>query len=79
MGSMVYMVICIFETRYQLKKVRTGYQELKNNYKDVLSDLEIKEAFQEDKLLRRQISRLKRINWMVYSLGCYITVMYSCY
>lgn len=50
MGSMVYMVICIFETIYKLKKVRIGYEELRGNYKDVLSDLEINEAFQDDRL-----------------------------
>ena len=67
MGSMVYMVICIFETRYQLKKVRTGYQELKNNYKDVLSDLEIKEAFQEDKLFKEANKSAKNglIGWSI--------------
>lgn len=47
---MVYMVICIFETIYKLKKVRIGYEELKDNYKDVLSNLEINEAFQDDRL-----------------------------
>ncbi len=50
LGSMVYMVICIFETIYKLKKVRIGYEELKDNYKDVLSNLEINEAFQDDRL-----------------------------
>ena len=67
MGSMVYMVICIFETRYQLKKVRTQYQELKNNYKDVLSDLEIKEAFQEDKLFKEANKSAKNglIGWSI--------------
>lgn len=67
MGSMVYMVICIFETRYQLKKVRLGYQELKNNYKGVLSDLEIKEAFKKDSLFKEVNKSAKRgmIGWSI--------------
>lgn len=67
MGSIVYMVICIVETIYQLDKVQNGYEELKKNYEDVLSDLEIKEAFQEDKLFDGAKKSTKRglIVWSV--------------
>lgn len=67
MGSMVYMVICIFETKYKLKKVGIGYKELKRNYKDVLSDLEISEAFQEDRLFIEANKSAKRglIGWSI--------------
>lgn len=58
-GSMVYLVICIFETLYKLKKTKQGYIELKNNYKDVLSDVEIKEAFKDDKLLTTTMRSVK--------------------
>lgn len=50
-GSLVYLLICLFETQYKLKKTKQGYSELKENYKDILSDTEIKDAFKADKLL----------------------------
>ena len=50
-GSLVYLVICIFETYYKLKKTKKGYDELKNNYEDIMSSAELKEAFKDDKLL----------------------------
>jgi len=50
-GSLVYMFICLSEIGYKLKKARQGYIQLKENYKDVLTEVEIKEAFNDDKLL----------------------------
>ncbi|MBP2640993.1 MAG: hypothetical protein H6Q66_1944 [Firmicutes bacterium] len=49
-GSLVYLVICFFEVRYKLKKTEQAYNALKNNYEDILSEAEIKEAFGKDKL-----------------------------
>ena len=80
MGSMVYMFICIFETIYQLKKVQNGYEKLKKNYEDVLSDLEIKEAFQEDKLFIETKKSAKRglvvwsVVWGVILLLCIFVI-----
>ena len=80
MGSMVYMVICIFETIYKLKKVRIGYEELKRNYKDVLSDLEISEAFQDDRLFDEANKSARRgltgwsIAWGVLLLLCVLII-----
>ena len=51
LGSLVYMFLCIFEIGYRLKKTKQGYIQLKENYKDVLTEAEIKEAFSDDKLL----------------------------
>lgn len=50
-GSFIYLIICFFEARYKLKKTKLAYNALKNNYKDILSEAEIKEAFGDDKLL----------------------------
>ena len=80
MGSIMYMFICIFETRYKLKKVRIGYEELKRNYKDVLSDLEISEAFQEDRLFNMANKSAKigltvwSITWGVLLLLCILII-----
>ncbi len=50
-GSLVYLLICFFEMRFKLKKIKQSYFELKKNYEDVLSAIEIKEAFKNDELL----------------------------
>jgi len=51
-GSLGYLVICIFEARYKLRKTKLAYTELKNNYSEVLSVEELKEAFGEDTLIK---------------------------
>lgn len=35
-----------------MRKIKEGYEELKNNYKDVLSAFEIEETFQKDILFK---------------------------
>ena len=51
MGSLVYLGICFCETRFKLKKIKQGYNELKNNYQGLLSTVEINEAFGNDNLM----------------------------
>lgn len=50
-GSLGYLVICIFEVNYKLKKTKYAYKQLKDNYRDILDEAEIIEAFGNDKLL----------------------------
>lgn len=50
-GSFVYLIICIFETLFKIKKSQYAYFCIKDNYKGVLSKAEITEAFDNDKLL----------------------------
>lgn len=50
-GSFIYLIICIFETLFKIKKSKYAYFCIKDNYKGVLSEAEITEAFDNDKLL----------------------------
>lgn len=59
-GSLVYLLICLFETRYKLKKTKQSYFELKENYKEILSNAEIKHAFMDDNLLRNTERSIRR-------------------
>jgi len=59
-GSFIYLIICLCETRFKLKKTKQGYFELKENYKDVLSEAELKDAFKEDQLLKSTEQSAKR-------------------
>lgn len=79
-GSIVYMVICFFEMKYKLKKVCVGYEELKRNYMDVLSYLEINEAFQNDRLFNYAKNSAQRgmigwsIAWGVLLILCVLVI-----
>lgn len=66
-GSFAYMILCFFEIRFKLKKTKEGYIQLKENYRDILSDIEIKEAFKDDELLRNTESSTRRstIIWSI--------------
>lgn len=69
-GSLIYLLICFFETRYKLKKTKQGYEDLKRNYEDVLSEPEIKEAFKDDKLLNdTEKSAKKGMKWWSLTWG----------
>lgn len=66
-GSLGYLVTCIFEARYKLRKTKYAYGELKNNYSEILDEAEIKEAFGDDKLLKDAESSVKKgmIVWSI--------------
>ncbi|MEN6637032.1 MAG: hypothetical protein ABFC56_14350, partial [Clostridiaceae bacterium] len=76
-GSLIYLFICIFEIRYKLKKAEQGYNELKKNYESVLSNLELKEAFNDDKLLHdtKKNSRHGIIGWSVAWGGVLVLII----
>ena len=66
-GSVFYLSICFFETRFKLKKTKKSYTDLKENYKEVLSEAELKDAFKDDKLLTDTEKSTKRgmIGWSI--------------
>lgn len=76
-GSLIYLIICFAETRYKLKKTKQGYEDLKRNYEDVLSDTEIKEAFKDDKLLNDTEKSVKKgmIGWTLAWGGLLLTAI----
>ena len=80
LGSIIYMVICVLETNYKLKKIGFSYEEIKNNYKDVFSDLEIKEMFQDDRLYKETKKTIIigiviwSIIWGIILLSCVIVI-----
>lgn len=76
-GSLIYLIICLFEMRYKLKKNKQGYADLKQNYEDVLSDAEIKEAFKDDTLLNNTEKSVKKgvIGWTLVWGGLLLTAI----
>lgn len=50
LGSVIYLATCLYESLFQVSMAERGYKELKDNYRDVLSQIELKEAFKNDEL-----------------------------
>lgn len=73
-GSLVYLGICFFEILFKLKKAEKGYLQLKENYNNVLTKAEIKEAFNGDKLLRETKHSVKK-GMIIWSLIWGLTLM----
>ena len=48
LGSVVYMATCIGEVAYKLRNMKRGYNFLKDNYNDLLSEEEIISIFEND-------------------------------
>lgn len=58
-GSVIFWGISLYELKYNINKVETGYEALKENYLSVLSQDDIKEVFNNDSLI---INTKKEIN-----------------
>lgn len=63
LGSFIYLFICVMETNYKLKKTRDSYTALKENYDSVLSEDELKEVFNDDKLINDTVKSVNRGKW----------------
>ena len=75
LGSLVYLVICIYESTYKLEKTKKGYETLKNNYNDVFSDKELNEIFKNDVELKNAVKHINKnmiIFTSIWALGIII-------
>ena len=65
-GSFIYLIICWKEVQYKVEKIKNGYNALKNNYKDVLSETEINDVLNNDNLLNNTVKDVKKgtIVWL---------------
>ena len=52
LGSVVYLIICISETKYKVKKVQDSYDALKANYSSLLTSEDIAQAFGKQRFTR---------------------------
>lgn len=79
-GSTIYLVICNIEAQYKLKKATASYQLLKKNYASILSDVDLQEIFDNDKLLNDTVKSVKRgiwlytLIWFALIVGIFITL-----
>jgi uncharacterized membrane protein (GlpM family) len=80
LGSIVYLIICVIELNYQVNKICESYNALKENYKSVLSHIDINEIFNNDKLINNMRKTVRRgmvtyiIIWMVFLIMSFVFI-----
>lgn len=74
-GSVIYLIICILETRYKIRKIHDSYNALKHNYASVLTPDDLNRVFDNDKIMTEMTSEVdKGIRRYAYLWGVFILV-----
>lgn len=79
-GSLVYLLICFFQSRYEIQKVYDSYKQLKLNYREILTDDDLLKIFGNDELLNKMEKTINRSEklylsiWFVFLLGALIII-----
>lgn len=79
-GSLVYLLICYFQSRYEIQKVYDSYKQLKLNYREILTDDDLLKIFGNDELLNKMEKTINRSEklylsiWFVFLLGALIII-----
>ena len=73
-GSIIYLLICHIESQYKLCKIKRTYYLLKDNYKDLLSDVDLQESFNEDKMITDTVRSVKRGIW-IYTIIWFVLLV----
>lgn len=74
-GSWGYFIICVFQSNYETKKVYESYEQLKDVYKDILTEQDLSEIF-DDKMIKKMKRSIKKskiiysILWIIFLLIC---------
>jgi len=80
LGSVIYLVVCIFETKYKIRKVHDSYTALKKNYSTVLTPDDIRMAFDEDHLMTEMTNEVNTgmrrhvYMWGIFILGSFLAI-----
>jgi hypothetical protein len=79
-GSVIFLIFCVIEANYQNKCIKNSYKQLKEHYKDVLTDDDVKEIFKNDsafKKMQKEIKKRKTIAiylWIAFILIAFIAL-----
>lgn len=79
-GSVIFLIFCVIEVNYQNKNIKNSYKQLKEHYKDVLTDDDVKEIFKNDsafKKMQKEIKKRKTIAiylWIAFILIAFIAL-----
>lgn len=79
-GSLVYLIICYVQSKYQMTKVFESYESLKKSYEGILAQEDIDECFQNNKLLvpmKKSIKKSQRVYiilWIFFLLALLVII-----
>lgn len=79
-GSFVYLLICYFQSRYEIKKAYNSYERLKLNYNDILTEDDLMKIFGNDEMLKEMkkvINKSEKIYlgiWIIFLIGAFVVV-----
>lgn len=73
-GSVVYLIICYVQSQYQMKKVYNSYEQIKKNYNEILTEEDLAEIFENDKMMKEMKKSIKKSEkiylaiWIIFLL-----------
>ena len=76
-GSLVYLIISYQQSKYQMNRVYDSYDKLKESYKDILTDDDIQECFQNDQLITdmKETIRKSQRKYLILWIGSLILLL----
>lgn len=80
LGSVIYLVICVLETKYKVQKVKDSYQALKDNYSALLTPDDLARAFDNDQLITQMTTDVNKgikrfaLLWGMFILFSFVAV-----
>ena len=64
--SALFLTFSVYETNYKIKQMQMGFDKLKNNYKDVFDEEELRDIIEEDSFKKDVITKIKKQrNWAI--------------
>ena len=75
--SIVYSIICYIQFENEIKEVYDSYEQLKENYKDILIGNDLQEAFQNDSMIKnkkKDINKKTKVYLVIWI--CFIVVSF---
>lgn len=76
-ASIIYMVVCNYEVNQQMTMTKNAYDDLKENYKEVLTADEIEQIFSnENGVVQRVNEAKKKKRWYLFVWGLILTVLF---
>lgn len=60
LGSLIFVFFGIFDVNFQLRKLKQGYEALKENYNQILDEVDIQEVFKNDRVLNDNLNEVEQ-------------------
>ena len=67
-GSFVYLLICYVQSKYEIGKVYESYGQLKQNYKEILTEEDLSEIFEGDRIFNEMKNTIKHSQKLYLSM-----------